>query len=154
MSAQLVVMNATVDVDNPKQKELELREALFESYRAVNRRLEENVGYATPESEGFRQAVSAFAEFFERRVRALEFQYRSLLANDALDDDQRQLLLAGLYGRRHVTNRDAKILRENEAEILAMYRALEARDKQFLRSILSRFGLGPTTNGDRAESAK
>jgi len=73
----------------------------------------------------------------ERRIRQLERTLRGTFASDALNDEQRAMILSTLHGCRR-PRRNSKILSETEASMIAEYRAMDGAGKQMLRTLFNR----------------
>lgn len=78
-------------------------------------------------------AYCALTTFYEGRLKKLENQLRAALASDALDDDTREHIVRAVTGSR---NRDANLLTQHEAEVIAWYRATDNDGRQMLRTLL------------------
>lgn len=84
------------------------------------------------------EAASREVRHWRSRCQALQAKLTNVLASDALTEDQRALVLSS----RRATNRDAKLLAEDEAAVVAGYRALPAADRAAVRRILALAGGG------------
>jgi hypothetical protein len=77
-----------------------------------------------------------YVEIWERRARAIERTLRTILASDALNDDDRAAVVAVLCGRSSA--RDPKLLTDVETALIEHYRETTTADKQMLRTLLAR----------------
>jgi hypothetical protein len=155
MTATIVPIKSASDAPpNERERELygvwrqaydELREALTKAGWIVNRPQEPTQVQVILERLFF--GISHYVDFHARRVKAVERALRAALASDAISDEQREDVLAVLYGAKGV-GRDPKLLSEYESQLIDHYRTTDAAGKQMLRTLCKRLAQSSAAMAD------
>jgi hypothetical protein len=109
-----------------------------EEFASAWKTLEDSLKAAGFTIEAYRAAFLAACRLTDpwyARTLRLERQLRSALACDGLTDDLRAGILRALYGKRGMSR---AMISDAETKLLEDYRALDAAERQMVRTLLDR----------------